>query len=241
MAVAPKFAAHVLNAHAPPVHTLELLRKLIVRSLVCQDLDYVCPFSAKLFKCLVNDIKPLIVSKYPNKVQILFRHQIQPWHPSSTLVHEAALAVERVDPSKFWKFSAVCTCTSISILPCKPKKRLKYSNTQLLFEKQASYFDENVYEETRNQTYERLSALAGSVGVDAGKVYDLLKITDKLEDSGPNTGNKITSDLKLHIKAARLNSIHVSPTVVFNGIVENAISSGWDVGQWTQWLERNII
>jgi protein-disulfide isomerase len=40
-------------------------------------------------------------------VQVIFRQQVQPWHPTSTLLHEAALAVERVDKSRFWDFSDV--------------------------------------------------------------------------------------------------------------------------------------
>ncbi|KAH0608920.1 uncharacterized protein H6S33_001148 [Morchella sextelata] len=204
MAVAPKFAAHVLNAPAGPVHTLELY------------LDYVCPFSAKLFNRIYNDVKPHVEQKYPGKVQFIFRHQLQPWHPSSTLVHEAALAVERADPSKFWQFSAA------------------------LFRDQTSYFDVNVVNETRNQTYGRLAALAGSIGADQKTIYDLLKIGDTPVDGALNTGNQVTNDLKLHVKAARLTGVHVSPTVIFNGNVENAISSGWELGQWVEWFEKNV-
>lgn len=41
------------------------------------------------------------------KTQVIFRHQVQPWHPSSTLVHEAALAVGILAPHRFWEFSHV--------------------------------------------------------------------------------------------------------------------------------------
>lgn len=111
---------------------------------------------------------PLIKSKYASKVQLIFRHQIQPWHPSSTLTHEAALAVERVSPDKFWDYS------------------------KALFEHQKEYFDLNVVNEARNDTYKRLAKLAESVGVDGGKVYDLLKIEDKGEGDGAlNVGNQV--------------------------------------------------
>ena len=52
---------------------------------------------------------------------------------------------------------------------------------------------------------------------------------------------QVTDDLKLHIKAARLVGVHVSPTVVFNGIVENSISSGWTKEQWVEWLDKNVV
>lgn len=51
----------------------------------------------------------------------------------------------------------------------------------------------------------------------------------------------MTNDLKLHIKAARLVGIHVSPTVVVDGIVENSISSGWTKEQWVAWLDKNVV
>ncbi|KAG0638616.1 thioredoxin-like protein [Tuber brumale] len=205
MAVAPKFAAHVLGSVAHPVHTLELY------------LDYVCPYSAKLFKRVYNDVKPIIDSKFPNKVQIIFRQQVQPWHPSSTLTHEAALAVEQVDPSSFWKYSAA------------------------IFKNQVDFFDVNVVNETRNATYKRLSALATPLGVDEQKIYKLLAVADKPVDGAYNSGNQVTNDLKLHVKAARLVGVHVSPTVIFDGIVDNSISSGWDVAQWEEWLVKNVV
>jgi hypothetical protein len=38
---------------------------------------------------------------------LIFRQQVQPWHASSTIVHEAAIAVEKVDTRKFFEFSDV--------------------------------------------------------------------------------------------------------------------------------------
>lgn len=61
-----------------------------------------------MFNTVYTSVFPLIKQKYANKVQILFRQQIQPWHPSSTLVHEAGVAVLKLDEGKFWEFSKVC-------------------------------------------------------------------------------------------------------------------------------------
>lgn len=152
------------------------------------------------------------------KVQVIFRQQIQPWHPSSTLVHEAGIAVLRLAPSRFWDFSAA------------------------LFDAQKEYFDVNVVNETRNNTYKRLAQLAEkSAGVSADEVYKLLVISDKPgEDGSLNTGNGVTNDLKVTVKMARLVGVHVSPTVVFDGVVNNDISSGWSKEQWTEWLGKNV-
>ncbi|KAL8815298.1 MAG: hypothetical protein Q9223_005552 [Gallowayella weberi] len=188
------------------VHTLELF------------LDYVCPFSAKMFLTLSSSILPLIPQKYPGKLRIIFRQQIQPWHPSSTLVHEAGTAVLRLAPERFYAFS------------------------QKLFEHQKEFFDVNVVKETRNETYKRLAKLAGEVeGVKEGDVYGLLEVGDQpAEDGGLNVGNKVTDDMKVLVKVNRLTGVHVTPTVLFNGVVENNISSSFTGQQWEEWLEKNI-
>lgn len=217
MALPPKFAGQKLlfasptlgeaPGVAPQPHTLEVF------------LDYVCPFSAKQFNTLYNVVAPLIREnpKWASGLQIIFRQQVQPWHPSSTLVHEAALAVLKVAPEKFWAFS------------------------DALFKAQKDYFDVNVVNETRNQTYKRLAKLGAGVGVDEAKIYDLLAISDKpAEDGSLNIGNGVTNDLKVLIKIARLVGVHVSPTVIFDGVVAGDISSSWTKDQWVEWLGKNI-
>lgn len=55
--------------------------------------------------------------------------------------------------------------------------------------------------ETRNQTYERLSKLASEVGVEEKGVYELLEVQDKAgEDGSLNIGNGVTDDLKVMVK-----------------------------------------
>lgn len=218
MAVPPKFAGQKLQFAKPQTpettgvaataHTLELY------------LDYVCPFSAKLFNTLYNTVVPAIreSSSLSQGVEIVFRQQVQPWHPSSTLVHEAAVAVLQIQPGKFWDFS------------------------NALFKQQKEFFDVNVVNETRNNTYKRLAKIAGSVGVDENKVYESLEISDKAADDGSlNIGNKVTNDFKVLVKMARLVGVHVSPTAIFDGVVNNEISSGWGKQEWFDWLNKNVV
>lgn len=121
---------------------------------------------------------PTITQQYNSRLQVIFRQQIQPWHPSSTLTHEAGAAVLRLAPDKFWDFSAV------------------------LFERQTEFFDVSVANETRNKTYERLAKIAGSVGVDEQKLLDLLKIPEQTGGDGDlNAGNHVTNDIKWMTKA----------------------------------------
>jgi hypothetical protein len=133
-----------------------------------------------MFKTLNTSIVPSLNSRYP-AVRFIFRQHIQPWHPSSTLCHEAGAAVLRLAPEKFWPFSAT------------------------LFEAQKEFFDVSVVNESRNHTYKRLAKLAGQEGLDEGKVLDLLTVPDKPgEDGSLNLGNGVTDDVKFMVKVSRL-------------------------------------
>ncbi|KAJ9610580.1 hypothetical protein H2200_005357 [Cladophialophora chaetospira] len=210
MALPPKFSGQLLTSASgsSAKHTIELY------------LDYVCPFSAKIFKTFYSSVVPLINQKYTSPgIRVIFRQQIQPWHPSSTLTHEAGAAVLRTAPNSFWAFS------------------------EKLFEHQKEYFDVNVVNEGRNETYKRLAKLAGSVeGVDEKTILDLLVVSDKPgEDGSLNVGNKVTDDVKFQVKANRVTGVHVTPTVLFNGVEERSISSGWTAEQWDEWLGKNAV
>ncbi|ESA43909.1 hypothetical protein NCU02547 [Neurospora crassa OR74A] len=218
MALPPKFAGHrfiptegagASSFPTQPLHTVEIF------------LDYVCPFSAKIYNTLYTTLLPSLRSEHADlgsKVQFIFRHQIQPWHPSSTLTHEAGLAVQRLAPTKFWDFSAA------------------------LFKDQKAYFDVSLVNETRNETYKRLAKLASqSAGVDEKELYELLAIpTEKGDDGSLNVGNAVTNDLKTVIKMARLVGVHVSPTVIFDGVVAGEVSSSWTLEQWLEYLRKSV-
>jgi hypothetical protein len=125
--------------------------------------------------------------------------------------------VQRLAPAKFWDFSA------------------------FLFANQAAFFDEAVVDETRNQTYQRLARLArDSGGVDNGEVYKLLEVKGGGGEA-KNVGNAVTGDVKTIVKMARLTGVHVTPTVVFDGVVAGEISSGWTGEQWEEWLGKNVV
>ncbi|KAF2099413.1 hypothetical protein NA57DRAFT_38454 [Rhizodiscina lignyota] len=208
MSVAPKFVGQKFAGFTPKaVHTLEIY------------LDYVCPYSKKMFNTLYTSVFDTIRSKYSDNLQIIFRQQIQPWHPSSTLTHEAGAAVLRLAPDKFYDFS------------------------QALFAAQDDFFDVNVVNETRNNTYKRLAKVAAaSTGLKESEVYGLLEIPDKPSPEGwLNLGNKVTDDVKVMVKTNRMTGVHVTPTVVFNGVVENSISSSFSKEQWEEWLAKNIV
>ncbi|CAG8475189.1 1969_t:CDS:2 [Acaulospora colombiana] len=177
--------------------------------------DYVCPFSKKSANCVENILKPLLVSKYSGKVKIIFRPHPQPWHASSTFVHEAGIAVAKAAPESFWKYSLA------------------------LFNAQDDFFDEPTLNMTPTQIREKLVELGKSSGAlsadQVAAVEELLK-----PKGGGNSGIGATDDLKVCIKYGRQNSIHVSPTVLFNGLVANDVSSSWGEAEWSVFLEKNI-
>ncbi|KAL7924120.1 thioredoxin-like protein [Trichoderma austrokoningii] len=214
MAVPPKFAGHKLEFAPPPssssvphsTHTFELY------------LDYCCPFSAKIFKTLTTQVFPAVRENpaWAKSLTVVFRQQVQPWHPSSTLMHETGLAVLRLAPEKFWAFSGE------------------------LFAVQTEFYDISVVNESRNQTYRRLAKVAAKVGVSEDEVYKLLAIPEKAgEDGSLNSGNAVTNDLKVVTKMNRLVGVHVTPTVVFDGVVQDT-SSGWTLDQWKEFFTKNI-
>ena len=124
----------------------------------------------------------MIAQKYQSKIQVIFRQQIQPWHPSSTLTHEAGVAVLKIAPEKFWDFSAA------------------------LFKSQTEFFDAYTANETRNKTYQRLAKVAGSVGVNENQVLGLLKVNENTADQSQlNNGNQVTYEIKQMVKVSVLN------------------------------------
>ncbi|KLO08522.1 hypothetical protein SCHPADRAFT_908552 [Schizopora paradoxa] len=203
MAFQPSLRPLVLIGPVDAPHTLDIF------------LDYVCPFSAKIAKVIETSLIPLIKKDYNGKVKVIFRNQVQPWHSSSTLVHEAGLAVARVSPENFWPFS------------------LK------LFEQQTDFFDIPSSSRTPVQTREKLVDLAISIpGIGAsnkGALLDLLA-----HKTSPNGGVAVTDELKYTIKFSRQNGIHVSPTVLWDGLVANEVSSSWGVDEWSKFLKEKV-
>ncbi|KZV76024.1 hypothetical protein PENSPDRAFT_646574 [Peniophora sp. CONT] len=179
-------------------------------------LDYVCPFSGKMTRAIDSVLKPLldVGGQYEGKVKVIFRNQVQPWHSASTLVHEAGVAVTMVAPEKFWPF------------------------TVLLMNRQEEFYDIPTSKLTPVQIRELLADVAAKSGLDDS---ELKAFKDALVlKSTPNGGTSVTDALKYTIKFSRQNSIHVSPTVLWDGLVANEISSSWGEKEWTEFLAAKV-
>ncbi|KAG0235059.1 hypothetical protein BGW42_005852 [Actinomortierella wolfii] len=194
MALPPQYAGHRISGTAASPHTLELY------------LDYVCPFSAKIWNQVFNHVLPWVEKEYPGRLQ-------------------AALAVEKTDGRHFAAAS------------------------NILFTHQKSFFDEAVAEQSRNQQYKALAQLlvselsknkSDAATLQEAQLLSLLEIKSTSAQDATNHGNQITNDLKYFIKLGRQTGIHVSPTAVWDGVVENSISSGWTLEQWQEFLATRL-
>ncbi|AGO11429.1 AaceriACR183Cp [[Ashbya] aceris (nom. inval.)] len=183
MTLPARFAAsHVVRAPtAQALDTVELY------------LDYCCPFSRRLFLAWHEHVFPRATAE--PRFQIVFNHVIQPWHPGSQYMHEAALAVARLAPASFLPFS------------------------RELFLHQDRWFDTQTADKSRHAVYRELADFAhDAVGVQADAVYDLLVVRG-------NDGNAVVRDLKRYVRYHRQNGVHVTPSVAVNGVLASAIES----------------
>jgi len=203
MALQPSLRSFIIAGSPAAPHTLDIF------------LDYVCPFSAKMALAIENVLVPLCAQdgKYGGKVKVIFRPQVQPWHASSTFVHEAGIAIARVAPQQFWPFALA------------------------LFKQQGDYFDIPTSTLTPLEIRSKLAQLAE--GIIGNKLTDDFKALLELKSS-PNGGTAVTDDLKYTIKFSRQNSIHVSPTVLWDGLIANEISSSWGEKEWTEFLAKKV-
>lgn len=173
-------------------------------------LDYICPFSKKLFLRVYKEVIPAVRAYYPGKIKWTFNHQVQPWHPQGAILHEYALAVSEAAPEKFWEFSLQ------------------------LFNASQQFYDEAVVDKSRNQLIGELGEIAKSVGIDPSSIEPLVLISS---GEPKNKGSPTIDKLKYYIKLGRQAGIHASPTVVVDLLVDNNVSSGWSKDNWLHHVE----
>ncbi|KAG8753292.1 hypothetical protein FRC12_011593 [Ceratobasidium sp. 428] len=193
--------------------------------------------NAKIFlKAIDPTLKPAITGSggYAGKVRVLIRLQPQPWHGSSTFLHEAAIAVGRVAPDKFWEYASIVRLP-LPLLPTSPVSYAVLTHEPQVFKNQETFFDIPASTLTPTQIREKLVALVPE-GVDKSKVADLL--THK---TTPNGGVDVTDDLKYNIKLGRQNSIHVTPTALWDGLIANDVSSSWGEQEWDKFLSSKVL
>ena len=176
-------------------------------------IDYACPFSARLFKRMYEDVMPHYAGL---NIRFEFYHQVQPWHVASGIMHETSLAVAEVcGEEAFWQFS------------------------KELFEKRESFTDIYTFDATRHELTEDIlnQCLLGQSEEDFEKVRKYARLNKETEDK--NGGTLVTQQMKFHIKLGRQLGIHVSPTCRLNGLVCDT-SSSWTLKEWKAFLDPYV-
>lgn len=167
-------------------------------------LDLCCPFSKKMFQVVAGSVAPANTGK----AAFLLRQVPQPWHPQSSYMHEAAMAVLSV---------------------AGPEKYMSYVSA--VFENQEKFFDDQVWDKSRCEIYTELASLAAPLGVDPEAVME------KLRTGKGNSGNAVTQNLKWATKLHRVRGVHVTPTAYLNGLEAGVISSGWSPEEWQNFVD----
>lgn len=168
--------------------------------------DYNCPFACKLFKKFQDGWAS-------DKFQVVFVNVVQPWHGfQSSVLHECSLAVARIQPDAFWKASRV------------------------LYDHIEDFYDGEVYDLSKRQLVEKVSALLESeAGVSSSAIVELV------QTPGPgNAGSAVAKDLKYLTRYGRTLGVHVTPSVFLNGIYMSTIESSTDLDEIVRILESNL-
>ncbi|PWN48417.1 hypothetical protein IE53DRAFT_347543 [Violaceomyces palustris] len=231
MALPPSLRALSIGARDAP-NTLEIF------------IDYLCPFSAKQVKGVNEFLLPLVQgqgSPYRGLVRIVLRPYPQPWHSSSTLLHESALAVAKLsidDPN----------------VTAEPSRNAFWVYSLELMKQQERFFDGPSRGKAPDQIRGELATLViDTIGEGPKKQKEQALVGElhgtplgqsvknliRVEKEG-NVGSAVVPDLKYCVKYGRQNGVHVTPTCSWNGLLEGSISSSFTENEWKAFLEKQI-
>eukprot|EP00798_Chlamydomonas_sp_ICE-L_P027480 gene27480-4786_t len=180
--------------------------------------DFTCPYSRKMFGALRS-----LMPEYP-QICFVFHNVIQPWHHQSLWLHETTFAVKMLKPEKLFDFWVA------------------------LYEVAPNYYDGEIYDLTRAQFYDKMADLAASVCTEDGKAGDVAQFKAQPGGSFPEAAralgatpeddeNGIFLLTRQIVKFQRKRGVHVTPTVIFNGIEQPQISSAWGEAEWKIFLD----
>lgn len=171
--------------------------------------DPCCPFSKKIFLKLL-EVHRWAESHHPGKFCVRVFLYPQPWHPQSTMLVEAAVAVQRIDEKQVVPFLVH------------------------LFDVVTNFYDASTYSKSRIEIYQELSEIAKEF-VSAEDFIRQLEF--QVVEGQKNSGNLCTQDIKWLVKYGRACGVHVTPTCFLNNIEAGHISSGWELSEWQGLLE----
>lgn len=180
-------------------------------------LDYNCPFSGKLFKKMVDEVIPALEKE--GKHNFVFVNVIQPWHAfQSGVLHEVSFAVARVAPEWFWNYS------------------------KLMFEHITDFYDTEIANFTREELVEKVLKVSeeGNGGSITSQQVDEIRslVTIPKVDRPGNPGTGVAVDTKYFARYARTLGVHMTPTIVVNGIPVPNIESSTESASIIEYLQN---
>eukprot|EP01102_Stenamoeba_stenopodia_P015524 TRINITY_DN5300_c0_g1_i1.p1 TRINITY_DN5300_c0_g1~~TRINITY_DN5300_c0_g1_i1.p1 ORF type:complete len:205 (-),score=57.07 TRINITY_DN5300_c0_g1_i1:140-754(-) len=172
-------------------------------------LDILCPFSKKAY----FKIKEVIghYAEQGTKLQFRFVNNVQPWHPQAYYIAHVIAATN---------------------LASRKKRNTRDDSAAMklidkFFEQSDNFSDSNVSTKTPKEIYSELTTIAVSVVPEV--TQDEIDALLKDEASVLYT--------KIQIKYGRQNSVHVTPTVAINGLIDTSVSSSWGLDEWKGLIE----
>jgi hypothetical protein len=193
--------------------------------------DFTCPYSRKMVQILFP-----LMADFTDEMAFVFHNVLQPWHHQSLWLHESSFAVKLLYPNHelaYW---------------------------EELFADAPNWYDKEIYGLTRAEFYTKIAAFAAGVVAKQGG-GDLKEIEEKILQylippmqpggnfpeeakklgAGPKDDENAVFNLTRQIvKFQRKRSVHVTPTVFFNGIEQSSISSSWTATEWKKFLNEAL-
>mmetsp|Transcript_34392 Transcript_34392/g.62798 ORF Transcript_34392/g.62798 Transcript_34392/m.62798 type:complete len:215 (-) Transcript_34392:312-956(-) len=116
--------------------------------------DLMCPFSCRMYKRVVEEVRPALEASNPGEVKFVYHNVPQVWHPQSCTAHLAFFAVRQT---------------------AGPEQALAFAHR--FCDARESFGDAEVLDKTTNEVYAELAAVAaaGGGGVDADAVLAALR------------------------------------------------------------------
>ncbi|EIW68649.1 hypothetical protein M231_00521 [Tremella mesenterica] len=187
-------------------------------------LDPICPFSGKILRSIQDNVLPLIGKggKYEKDLSVVLWPYPQPFHHFSPFHVEALLLVSTIYPHVYVDYFRKLMDTQ------DPFKNRPVSNM--------------TPSECRDQlTQIAVDLLEANGGLKGPKSQVYGDIRSRLDvggkpGEGDNKGSEAFDLMKYCIKRGRQNAIHVTPTVMFDALRYDSVSSSWGKEEWEKWL-----
>ncbi|WVR04295.1 hypothetical protein IAU60_001295 [Kwoniella sp. DSM 27419] len=179
--------------------------------------DILCPFSKKIIQAINSDVLPLIRpgGKYAGQLELIVRLYPQPFHYFAMFPTEALVVFGQLHPDLFWDYLLA------------------------VYSVREEYLNKPAVDMTPSTARDKLVHLALDLLEKKGKTSGPLSKAFG-EFRGRLDQDDVSAAIKYNIKVGRQNGVHVTPTVLLNGLKEDSVSSSWGKSEWEQFLSDKL-